>query len=175
LRGSFLDYFYEKGHGMTFKIASSDQINWETREQGDFLVYFKRLAQNTHSKQLGTSLYRLPPGSKPFPYHFHHTNEEAMYILEGRGKVRIGGKIYEVKAGDYLGLPVGPDYAHQTINDSDADLVYLCMSTMTAPEVAEYPDSNKLGVITGTAPGHPQAVRAYYPKEADVDYYFREE
>jgi uncharacterized cupin superfamily protein len=43
----------------------------------------------------------------------------------------------------------GPDTAHQIINDSDRDLAFLSVSTMTDPEVCEYPDSGKIIAFDG--------------------------
>ena len=34
----------------------------------------------------------------------------------------------------------GPETAHQIVNDSDADLAYLSISTMMPAEICEYPD-----------------------------------
>jgi uncharacterized cupin superfamily protein len=34
-----------------------------------------------------------------------------------------------VRAGDWLALPVGPDHAHQMINDGEAPLIYPCVAT----------------------------------------------
>ena len=38
----------------------------------------------------------------------------------------------------------GPGSAHQIINDSKEELGYLSISTMTDPEICEYPDSGKI-------------------------------
>ncbi len=49
-----------------------------------------------------------------------------------------------------LGCPTGgPETAHQIINDSDADLAYLSVSTQLPVEVCEYPDSKKIGAYGG--------------------------
>lgn len=54
-----------------------------------------------------------------------------------------------------------PDCAHQIINDSDEPLTYLCISSMNAPDVTEYPDSGKFQVVTGSAPGGDKASRGF--------------
>ncbi len=43
----------------------------------------------------------------------------------------------------------GPETAHQIVNDSDAELAYLSVSTMLPAEVCEYPDSKKIGAYGG--------------------------
>jgi uncharacterized cupin superfamily protein len=64
-------------------------------------------------------------------------------LLEGRGVLRVAGETLAVKAGDVVFIPAGPDYPHQFINDSDAPMKYLSLSTRQQPEVCEYPDSGK--------------------------------
>ena len=41
----------------------------------------------------------------------------------------------------------GPETAHQIINDSNAELAYISVSTMMPAEVCEYPDSGKVGAF----------------------------
>jgi uncharacterized cupin superfamily protein len=79
------------------------------------------------------------------------------FILEGEGSIRIAGEIHRIRQGDFISLPPGRDSAHQIVNDSEAPLRYLAVSTMVVPEVVEYPDSNKLGIIAGTHGGRPGA------------------
>jgi uncharacterized cupin superfamily protein len=76
------------------------------------------------------------------------------FILEGRGSVRIAGKSHEIRKGDFISLPPGPDSAHQIVNTGKRPLRYLAVSTMEVPEVVEYPDSGKIGILTGAHAGH---------------------
>ena len=99
-------------------------------------------------------------------------------MLEGSGILRIGEKEVEVSQGDFAALPVGPAGAHQVFNPSDAPLRYLCFSTMIEPDVLVYPDSGKLGVFAGAAPGGPRDTRTlhkYLRADAEVGYYDGEE
>ena len=79
--------------------------------------------------------------------------------------------------GDFVLIPKGSEYAHVLINESDEDLVYLCMSTMVMPDVVHYPDSDKLGVLEnmvwakGVQAG---AVDGFYARRS-VDYWEGEE
>lgn len=43
--------------------------------------------------------------------------------------------------------------AHQIVNTSTAELKYLAVSTRLSPEIAEYPDSGKVGVLAEFPPG----------------------
>jgi hypothetical protein len=76
-----------------------------------------------------------------------------------RGRIQIGDRVMPMRAGDYIALLAGPRGAHQTFNDSDAMLRYLCLSTMIEPDVNFYPESRKIGFSAGSAPGGHRAQR----------------
>lgn len=102
-----------------------------------------RLAAGTAAVQLGLAVDILAPGKRGCPYHLHHAQEEMFILLEGRGTLRVAGELLSVRAGDVVFIPAGPEYPHQFINDSEAPLKYLSLSTRNKPEVCEYPDSGK--------------------------------
>lgn len=107
------------------------------------------IAPHLGARKLGYNVVRLQPGKVAFPYHFHYGNEEMFVILEGSGRLRQGGQEYALRRGDVIACPPGPESAHQISNDSDAELVYLAISTVDSPEVVEYPDSGKFGAMVG--------------------------
>ena len=74
-------------------------------------------------------------------------------MLEGRVIVRTPQGEEEASRGDAVSFPTGPDGAHQLINRSEEPARVLMLSTMIEPEIAEYPDSGKVGVFAGKAPG----------------------
>jgi hypothetical protein len=51
--------------------------------------------------------------------------------------------------------------AHQIVNDLGAVLRYLCFSTMVEPDVMVYPDSGKVGIFDGAAPGGSKEKRTF--------------
>ncbi|MEI8030856.1 MAG: cupin domain-containing protein [Comamonadaceae bacterium] len=69
-------------------------------------------------------------------------------VLEGEGTLRVAGEMLSLRAGDVIFIPCGPQYPHHILNTSHADLKYLSISTQERPEVCEYPDSDKIGVLT---------------------------
>ncbi|MFB6185137.1 MAG: cupin domain-containing protein [Haloarculaceae archaeon] len=158
------------------RVNESD-LAYEETERGETLVRRKRLAREAGGERLGCSLYDLPSGRRSWPYHYHEANEEAIYVLEGTGRLRLGDETVPIEAGDYVALPTGPEAAHRVVNDSDGRLRYLTMSTMHDPGVIHYPDSDKVGVYTGSAPGddHGRTITAYYRRDDDVDYWAGEE
>jgi hypothetical protein len=83
---------------------------------------------------------------------------------------------YPVRPGDVALCPAGgAETAHQLINTSASDeLRYLAISTMNEPDVAEYPDSNKFAVLSGSAPGGDKSKRRLSfvgRSSGNVDYY----
>ncbi len=91
------------------------------------------------------------------------------FILEGSGTLRYKDKEYPVKKGDFIACPAGPGTARQIINTSDKEISYLALSTETNPEVAEYPDSGKIGVFCGTFEN--PDLRILVKKDSGVDYF----
>jgi uncharacterized cupin superfamily protein len=72
------------------------------------------------------------------------------FIVRGHGTLRYGNETRKIRAGDVICCPTGgPETAHQIVNDSDAELAYLSVSTMMAAEICEYPDSGKIGAFGG--------------------------
>ena len=126
-------------------------------------------------KQLGCRLVVVPPGKKAWPYHAHHVNEEMFVILEGTGTLRLGGAEHPVRAGDVIACPAGgPETAHHLINTGETELRYLAISTMTRPEVCEYPDSGKfllLGEMMKGPDGADQTFRYVGRAESSLDYW----
>ena len=115
------------------------------------------------AKQLGYSLAVVPPGKRAYPFHAHHVNEEMFLVLEGRGVVRIGDREYPIRKNDVIAAPAGgKDTAHQIVNTSSEELRYLMVSTMLPTEVVEYPDSSKVAVYVGSAPGDDPAKRSFH-------------
>jgi len=129
----------------------------------------KRVGFETGASQLGANYFVVPEGKTAVPLHAHHSNEEAIFIHEGRGTLRIGQARVIVRAGDWISLPVGEDHAHQLLADQGTALAYLCISTMHPVEVVTYPDSNKV-MASVTHPG--ATLRKIFHAEAgNVDYF----
>ncbi|AUV83407.1 cupin [Salinigranum rubrum] len=171
--------------------VNEETLPWSETDRGTTAFRRKQLGRAAGSERLGASLYELPPGKRSWPYHYHTGNEEALYVLSGEGTLRVGDEDessqYPLRAGDYVALPVGPESAHRVSNaDENGDggtderepLRYLVFSTMNDPDITVYPDSGKLGLYAGAAPGgdsEARVVDGYYPHDADVEYWEGEE
>jgi uncharacterized cupin superfamily protein len=108
------------------------------------------------AQKLGYNVTEVPPGKRAFPFHNHRVNEEMFFVLEGTGEVRIGREVYPLRPGDVVACPPGgPESAHQIVNTGSAPLRYLAVSTKLSPEIAEYPDSGKFGILAEFPPATP--------------------
>ncbi|MDY6780779.1 MAG: cupin domain-containing protein, partial [Halobacteria archaeon] len=96
-------------------------------------------------RQIGFSLYEIPPGKRSCPYHYHTANEEAIFVLEGEGTLRYSDGEADLNPGDFAAFPADEEGGHQVVNDSDATLRYVMVSTMEEPDVIVYPETDKFG------------------------------
>lgn len=153
------------------KVINIDELELQHFEKGDsFACDAKRIGPLLGAKDLGYSYDVVPPGKRSCPFHSHRAEEEMFFIVKGEGSLRYGGEIRKIRAGDVICCPVGgPETAHQIINDSDADLAYLSVSTMYPAEVCEYPDSNKIGAFGGNG-----GIRHMTHAGQGVDYWEKE-
>ncbi len=155
-------------------LTNLSQIEPVKVERDDHFGFIKKsLSQATGAEKLGCRYYEVAPGKRAWPYHYHYGNEEAIFILEGEGLLRQADGEHPVKKDDFMTFPVGPEHAHQLINNSSAPLKYLCFSTMIEPDVCVYPYSNKIGVFAVDAPGMPvteKTLEKFYKNE-ELSYY----
>lgn len=161
--------------GRPDNLCNADALAWEDDGNGPYAVRRKYLARDTGGQdQLGCSLYEVPPGKRDWPLHFHHANEEAIYVLEGSGLLRMPDGEHAIGPGDYAHFRREPAHAHQIINNGDAPLRFLCISGQVAPDVTEYPEEGKMGVFCGAAPGTPdgdRTINEIHRRDAAVGYW----
>ena len=74
---------------------------------GRFRTTRKQLGSSAGGEKLGCSLYEVPPWRTAFPRHYHLANEEAIYMLEGSGTLRIGREEVELSQGTTWRCPWG--------------------------------------------------------------------
>jgi uncharacterized cupin superfamily protein len=137
------------------QVVNIDEITPEERGQGSFSFRQRRLGPHAGGRALGCSYYELPPGKTAFPFHFHSALEEGVFVLEGTGSMRVGKDTFDVRAGDYVAFPPGPDSSHQLANTGSVPMKYLCLSAPGTPatmDVVGYPDSKKLAFASGFDP-----------------------
>ena len=126
------------------------------------------------ARALGYNVTAVPPGKRAFPAHNHRVNEEMFFVLVGSGEVRIGAATYPIRPGDIIACPAGgPETAHQIVNTGTEELRYLAISTRMMPEIVEYPDSGKFGILgeLSDPSGAPRFFRFIGREEQSLDYW----
>jgi uncharacterized cupin superfamily protein len=99
-----------------------------------------RLGRAAGLTQFGVNLLRLEPGAWSSQRHYHHREDEFVYVLEGE-VVLVGDDGEEVlRAGDSVGFVAGVPDAHHFQNRSTSHAVLLEVGTHDENEIAEYPD-----------------------------------
>ena len=133
------------------KVINIDELKLEHFENGEkFACNAARIGPLLGAKDLGFSYDAVPPGKRSCPFHSHRGEEEMFFVVKGTGTLRYGSQTRKIRAGDFICCPTGgPETAHQIVNDSDAELAYISVSTMMPAEVCEYPDSGKIGAFGG--------------------------
>jgi uncharacterized cupin superfamily protein len=160
-------------------VVNIDEVTPTEESRGAFASRRRRLGSEAAGRALGCSHFEIAPGKTTFPFHFHSALEEAIYILEGTGTLRIGKDTVEVRMGDFIGIPAGPDVAHALTNSGATTLRYLCMSgsaTPTTMDIVGYPDSKKIAFASGVDPikgfrGGAWVFKLIKEDQPPVDYY----
>ncbi|HZA13144.1 MAG TPA: cupin domain-containing protein [Myxococcaceae bacterium] len=155
-------------------VVNVEELEPRAMSKGSrFACTTRRLGFESGGRGIGCSWYEIQPGRTAFPAHYHCANEEAVFVLEGEGTLRVGQANVALRAGDYVTLPPGPDHAHQIVNTGSAPLRYLALSTLHTTEVVGYPDSGKIGVMAAATPEAMLKpwVREIFRQDTHVDYY----
>jgi mannose-6-phosphate isomerase-like protein (cupin superfamily) len=118
-----------------YQLIRPDDLTWRLSNlmripNADYLV-------RTGSENIGARLWRLPAKSAN-TLHKHIRAEEFYFVLEGVGRLRVGGETLTVPR--YGGVLVGPDELRQVFNDTDEEVLWLIIG---APEELEFLQGSK--------------------------------
>jgi uncharacterized cupin superfamily protein len=89
-------------------------------------------------KNFGVNLTRLWPGGESALLHRHSKQDEFVYILEGRPTLITDAGEIELAPGMCAGFPAA-GVAHQLVNRTDHDVVYLEVGDRTPGDTGSYP------------------------------------
>jgi len=118
-----------------YRLITPDDLHWRPSNlmkipNADFL-------ERTGSENMGARLWRMPPHSAN-TLHKHIRAEEFYFVLEGTGRMRVGGETLTVPR--YGGVLVGPEQLRQVFNDTDTETLWLIIG---APEELEFLQGSK--------------------------------
>jgi len=94
--------------------------------------------------QFGVNLVRLAPGTASSQRHWHHREDELIYILEGEVALITDAGEQRLTPGMCAGFRAGNPDGHHLVNHSDRDVVYIEVGSRIPGEEADYPDIDML-------------------------------
>lgn len=112
---------------------------------------------------IGCSLYELPAGVRPWPYHYHDNNEEWLVVVAGTLTLRTRAGVRELAPGEVAGFPQGEAGTHAFSNQTGETVRVAIFSSLRQGSVI-YPDSGKMGA-------GPPYDRHYFRLRDAVDYW----
>ena len=89
--------------------------------------------------QFGAFIEELPAGSSSSERHWHETEDEMVYILEGRPTL-VEDVETELAPGDSVCWPAGSGIGHCLVNRTDAPVRYLVIGTRNKKDIIHYSD-----------------------------------
>ena len=92
--------------------------------------------------QFGVNFTRLKPGAASALRHWHESEDEFVYVLEGELALIEDQGETMLRVGDAAGFKAGVPNGHHLVNKSDRDAVYLEMGTRAEREHTHYPDDD---------------------------------
>lgn len=95
----------------------------------------------------GVNLTRLPPGAESALRHAHAKQDEFVYVLEGHPTLITDRGETPLAPGMCAGFKAGTGDAHQLVNRSQADVVYLEVGDRTPGDSGTYPDDDLQAVL----------------------------
>jgi uncharacterized cupin superfamily protein len=137
-------------------MASIYEPHWDAdRDEPPYRWRRSRIGRQTGARQLGASLFELPPGAASFPLHIHYANEEMLFVIAGRPTLHTLEGSRVLATGEVVACPAGREGAHRLVNETDEAARVLIVSTMHAPDINEFPETGEFWVrdyIPGTDP-----------------------
>jgi uncharacterized cupin superfamily protein len=97
-------------------------------------------------KNFGVNLTRLAPGGESALLHRHSRQDEFIYVLQGEPTLVTDASVAVLRPGMCAGFPAAGT-AHQLVNRSDRDVVYLEVGDRTAGDEVFYPADDIVAVL----------------------------
>jgi uncharacterized cupin superfamily protein len=139
--------------GIAVNRINLDELRYESSGDGDgkYRSHDAEVGYWIGAQRLGYQVVRLPPGARFCPVHAEFSEEELFIVLDGEPSIRTPSEILRCRKGDLIAFPVGPDHAHQAINESEKDATLLLLGQNQDQNVVYYPESDKLLASTPRA------------------------
>jgi uncharacterized cupin superfamily protein len=94
--------------------------------------------------QFGAFIEILPPGSGSSIKHWHSSEDEMVYVLDGEVTLIEGDTETTLRSGDAATFRAGDPLGHFLKNDSVAEVRYLVVGTRSRVDTITYPDHDRI-------------------------------
>lgn len=143
----------------------------ESLDEAGFRHASTSIGQRIGADRIGASLYEADADHPIWPYHYHYSTEEWMYVISGAPVLRDAGGRRALSSGDVLCFPSSHLGAHTTYGPGR--FIIFATNESPGPWVSVYPDSDKIGISPGTHEG--SALNGLrLPRAGAVDYWYGE-
>jgi uncharacterized cupin superfamily protein len=95
----------------------------------------------------GVNLTRLAPGAGSALRHAHSRQDEFIYVLQGRPVLVTNAGETQLAPGMCAGFRAGTDDAHQLLNRTNGEVVFLEVGDRSAGDTVIYPDDDLQGAL----------------------------
>lgn len=110
----------------------------------------KRLGDAAGLRNFGVNLVKLEPGSCSALRHWHSSQDEFVYILEGELTLVTNAGEQTLKPGMAAGFPAKEADGHHLLNRSNAVAIYLEIGDRTPDDIVTYPDCDLIANDSGS-------------------------
>ena len=100
----------------------------------------QKLGDTVGLTQFGVNIARIKANSKSALRHWHETEDEFIYVLEGELVLHEDSGETVLKPGDAAGWRANGGIGHCLINKTGRDALYLEVGTRSTDERVHYPD-----------------------------------
>ncbi|MHB1656773.1 MAG: cupin domain-containing protein [Burkholderiales bacterium] len=107
----------------------------------------KPLGDLFHITNFGVNLTTLAPGALSSLRHAHSMQDEFIYVLQGYPVLVTDNGETQLSPGMCAGFKAGTGDAHQLLNHSEQDVVYLEIGDRSMGDSASYPDDDLLAIL----------------------------
>ena len=98
-------------------------------------------------RNFGVNVTRLAPGGLSSFRHAHTRQDEFVYVLAGAPTLITNRGETVLAPGMCAGFPAASGDAHQLVNRTDEDVVYLEVGDRTPGDTVDYPEEDLAGAI----------------------------
>lgn len=95
----------------------------------------------------GVNLAKLSPGAVSSLRHSHTRQDEFVYVLQGRPTLHTDEGMTQLAPGMCAGFKAGTGNAHQLLNETTEDVLYLEVGDRTPGDEGTYPDDDLKALV----------------------------